>query len=473
MRIHPKVQVKMGVMPEEQDWQTINNISEYQFKQLFVLKADPDGKFNLANACRVVGTISGSFHRCAMIETASHGNFVIRVPAHGTAANWKKKHACALRSEVATMSYIREKTRVPIPKVFSYDTTALNPIQAPYILMEAAKGTPASDVWYDRRSPSDPYSWLRVTSNPAAITTTIRKRDNLLKSLANVMADLGNLTFPKTGRLQKDSSGQLYVTGTEEEPWENDEEGGPSFSSSHQLWQHKISKNAAPSQGSRLFENKRVAHVKQGLKMVLNIISSVPPMAGSRHLDDRAETFVFNHFDLGLQNIFVDSDGHITGIIDWDSCRIVPRCVGFATLPEFLQPNYYYGRLELHGLDRPSVLETMKTFQKRYAYYMVQATTRRYDNKVGDGKFTLNTPIYIGAYMAMIYGWTHCTQRFLQFMIRSIPGLQEYHNMPIEAVIARFGIAASEHQIRQRDAILSALRHGISQLFQPCIANRP
>jgi len=61
------------------------------------------------------------------------------------------------------------------------------------------------------------------------------------------------------------------------------------------------------------------------------------------------ETFVIRHDDLDLQNILVDEDGNVTGIIDWDACAAVPRCVGYTSMPTFLRrdwlPDYGLGRL--------------------------------------------------------------------------------------------------------------------------------
>jgi hypothetical protein len=44
------------------------------------------------------------------------------------------------------------------------------------------------------------------------------------------------------------------------------------------------------------------------------------------------ETFTIHHTDLDLQNIFVDDEGNVTGIIDWDKT--------FAAAPLFLQKDW-------------------------------------------------------------------------------------------------------------------------------------
>jgi aminoglycoside phosphotransferase len=63
------------------------------------------------------------------------------------------------------------------------------------------------------------------------------------------------------------------------------------------------------------------------------VFSTAPfSMPGS----EEPETFVLLHCDLDLQNVLVDDDGEVTGILDWDSCSVVPRSVGYASLPLLL-----------------------------------------------------------------------------------------------------------------------------------------
>lgn len=44
------------------------------------------------------------------------------------------------------MSFVRERTDIPIPRVLTYDTTATNPVGAPFMLMECVKGTCGMDI---------------------------------------------------------------------------------------------------------------------------------------------------------------------------------------------------------------------------------------------------------------------------------------------------------------------------------------
>ena len=51
-----------------------------------------------------------------------------------------------MQSEIDTMSFLRENTDIPIPRVFFYDTSATNPVGAPYMFMECIKGDSGMDM---------------------------------------------------------------------------------------------------------------------------------------------------------------------------------------------------------------------------------------------------------------------------------------------------------------------------------------
>ncbi|KAF9249067.1 hypothetical protein DTO006G1_8022 [Penicillium roqueforti] len=53
-----------------------------------------------------------------------------------------------LASEAATLSYLRDKSDIPVPEVFSFCPTHQNDIGVPYILMSKAHAKPlASSGW--------------------------------------------------------------------------------------------------------------------------------------------------------------------------------------------------------------------------------------------------------------------------------------------------------------------------------------
>jgi hypothetical protein len=60
--------------------------------------------------------------------------------------SWTADKAAEMQSEIDTMSFVREHTDISIPRVFAYDTTATNPVGAPFMLMECVKGTCGMDM---------------------------------------------------------------------------------------------------------------------------------------------------------------------------------------------------------------------------------------------------------------------------------------------------------------------------------------
>jgi hypothetical protein len=46
--------------------------------------------------------------------------------------------------------------------------------------------------------------------------------------------------------------------------------------------------------------------------------------------------FFLSHPDFGYQNILVDAEGNVTGIIDWDDVTVGPRQSAFARYPSWI-----------------------------------------------------------------------------------------------------------------------------------------
>jgi hypothetical protein len=88
-----------------------------------------------------------------------------------------------------------------------------------------------------------------------------------------------------------------------------------------------------------------------GVRKLLDIIVDSMPLDAPRHpppfevLDEESAKhpgcpgrfFVLRHDDLDLQNVLVDYGGNVTGIVDWDDCMMVPRCIGYSSLPTSLR----------------------------------------------------------------------------------------------------------------------------------------
>jgi hypothetical protein len=103
-----------------------------------------------------------------------------------------------------------------------------------------------------------------------------------------------------------------------------------------------------------------------GSSRLLGLIFDSPPFVNLSVLtgfSDR-ETFTLRHNDLDLQNVLVDEEGNVTGILDWDGCIAVPRCIGSVAVPRFLCTDW----LPRIDLERsPHMAWKLKEYRNEYA----------------------------------------------------------------------------------------------------------
>ncbi|KAF1939010.1 hypothetical protein EJ02DRAFT_436698 [Clathrospora elynae] len=100
---------------------------------------------------------------------------------------------------------------------------------------------------------------------------------------------------------------------------------------------------------------------------------------------DEEETFVLRHTDFDLQNILVDKDGNVAGIIDWDNCLAVPRYIGYASLPDLLRRDW---KNDYSLTDAPH----MPSWQmQKYAQFYANAMA---ETGCSDVKYTRRSAVY-------------------------------------------------------------------------------
>ncbi|KAJ7310715.1 hypothetical protein DFH08DRAFT_974394 [Mycena albidolilacea] len=90
---------------------------------------------------RIVFMSAGTFHKAYLITLTSSHQVVARVAR-------RFMPRLKTESEVATLRYLRENTRVPVPEVICYDANPYNRLGGEWILMSKAPGTPLSQVYH-------------------------------------------------------------------------------------------------------------------------------------------------------------------------------------------------------------------------------------------------------------------------------------------------------------------------------------
>jgi hypothetical protein len=260
--------------------------------------------------------IQGGFN-FVRIMGVPHGpqadRYVIKVPSTGTAARWQEADAYMLRSETKTMEYIRNKTGIRIPDTLSFSDTLSNVLSAPYVVMRAADGVPANQIWYDRDEEGKDNledAWFPSEHRQ-------KKRIVFLQSLAQQMARLQTLSFDRGGMLN-------FLDSDPRTP-----EIGPYYSwkSVHKLLElkqqdlsspacldciHPYSKSReyfmAPLE--RMWPRIKDAtldedHKHNGRRHVMETILTSKPFDAFTKPGDKKETFVLRHNDLNFQNILL------------------------------------------------------------------------------------------------------------------------------------------------------------------------
>ncbi|KAK3353980.1 hypothetical protein B0T25DRAFT_455669 [Lasiosphaeria hispida] len=256
----------------------------------------------------------GSFSVVYIVRLNRAFRAVIRIPVTGWGDGWTPVAVRAMESQVATLRLLKLHTEIPIPEVYSYDTTINNAIGAPYICMSFIPGRDLGDVWFD----------------PDLPTPLEERRVRAMKAIARSCAELAELgSFPKIGSLfmdgQEATVGPCYHWSSEGNNKWRVVESGP-YDTAHAYFKdHYV---PSSSEDTENWGNAKERVIRQ---TVLPLFPSGRSSGG----------FVLSHPDLDRQNIKLNDDGSLSGIIDWDLAHTQPPCVGYCKYPFFITRDWY------------------------------------------------------------------------------------------------------------------------------------
>ncbi|OJJ70401.1 hypothetical protein ASPBRDRAFT_197108 [Aspergillus brasiliensis CBS 101740] len=129
----------------------------------------------------------GGFNKVFLLRAKDGREVVARIPTpiagppHYTTA-----------SEVATMDFLRDILKLPVPKVLAYSTSSDNPIGAEYILMERVEGESLSSRW---------------------LSLTTEEVKDIMTQIADIERKIFDFQFPAYGCLyhKKDLGGEAQI----------------------------------------------------------------------------------------------------------------------------------------------------------------------------------------------------------------------------------------------------------------------
>ncbi|KAI1177568.1 kinase-like domain-containing protein [Nemania sp. FL0916] len=276
--------------------------------------------------CRVSSYASGAFNKLYRVECIDQ-TLIMRVSLP-VCPHYKT------RGEVATLSWLRQNTTAPVPKVVASDASNNNEIGFEWILMELMPGYRAYHKWRTMSMEQK----VTLTKRIAEIQVELFRygrpddafrgigtpyinaqgRDDISTSIAPGL--LTSLEFFIGNRLKYEVS------------------RGP-FTCSYAWLESQL--NLIVLEQTEIYDeaadddDKEDAEEILGLaRQLLSLLPQVFPSADEAN----TEPTVLWHDDLNLHNIIVSEQGEITAIVDWECVSALPMWITTET-PKFLQGN--------------------------------------------------------------------------------------------------------------------------------------
>jgi hypothetical protein len=142
-----------------------------------------------AKSCDVSDQIAiGRFSVALPIVFDDGVEWIAKFPRDKAFTKYPNIRRSKLESKVATLQLVKAKTTIPVPTVFTWDSSASNSVGCEYILMSHAKGCIL-----------DQYSNYFPTGEGTHMTN--EQKSKLYGQLARYIHELSNLRFPKIGSI--------------------------------------------------------------------------------------------------------------------------------------------------------------------------------------------------------------------------------------------------------------------------------
>ncbi|KAI0200869.1 kinase-like domain-containing protein [Astrocystis sublimbata] len=234
-----------------------------------------------------------------VLELAFSDNvyWVARIPYR----DFDNSDETSMLSEIATMKILQQQTNIPIPRVYGFETSTHNPFGYPYMFMEYLKG--------------------RTLPGGLAKTVPHHYHTRVAKQLANVFAELQNLTFTRIGRLwcgeNTDQPVEIMAMAWHSSP-------GPLETSFEYFYNERQS------------ENREILAMHPNDPDWLTACWVLKSALTQMIIEDRVRgPFPLCHLDLHYGNMLFDNEYNLTGVIDWSSAQAAPL-EQLSVSPEFL-----------------------------------------------------------------------------------------------------------------------------------------
>src|SRR5436190_11332492 len=306
-------------------------------------KVAQDVRGNIYN-CVLGDVLIGGYNICQIITFDDGLEWIVKTPARFIGEATKNR----MDSEIATLKFLAKIGTVPVPRIHDYSVSKSNPAKRPYIIMDKVPGITLLEALHDGLDP------ILV--------------DKTLEDLARFRKILQKYPFNEAGSLVLDGD-----DSDDDDTYEPSESGAESKKPDEDDFfiANLINKSSADLEiyeyrGSVFYNSlgyyvdqynlslitssfRRESHKEmEKMWMIHSYLGSLLPSYA-----EETKVFYLAHTDLSISNLLIDpSDGHVTGIIDWEFANALP--------PQAVE---HY----------PSFLSEKRRFIKRYGKTFVDA----------------------------------------------------------------------------------------------------
>ncbi|KXT08126.1 hypothetical protein AC579_27 [Pseudocercospora musae] len=388
---------------EEKYWGPIRDISESKLIELVKDVAASKSTNSLGSEWRVIKKPRGAFNQSYILESDSQQLLNVRVPACGFPSRWNEIDAKLLRDTALGMEWIRRKTDLPIPELVSFDTSLENSIGAPYILMSYLSGRPLSETW---------------PANGDDPTEVHERRLRVLKQLSQFVVSFSSLRFDRFGALG-------FPIGDDETPSIDEAlrlKDTNIFTINRKFFGLPVDRSLAELVATRkqcaesVCEKRRKYHEDRALVKSHRDTSDVslesknmPAVVAGYHslwkliqdaflavacLGTDEPEFALMQSDFNPQNMLVDEDDNIVGLIDFDCTEAIPRQIAWSCVPHWLAADWNDNFMwpaeagSLHGM----MPEDFAVYRAEYCRFLREACAG--DEALSDHRFSSKSHIY-------------------------------------------------------------------------------
>ncbi|OCL11280.1 hypothetical protein AOQ84DRAFT_229648 [Glonium stellatum] len=202
--------------------------------------------------------------------------------------------AKSMECEASTIALVRQRTRIPVPEVYAFESDSNCSVKTPFMLMECFNGNVGMDL---------------------GMEVPPEHQQNFFKDLAEIHVELSTIQLPMIGTIQRINEDGTIQQG----PLPG--LGGPFFTATEffKAWCAKVKFGLS---------NKRLSEAcgPYAAELVPSIESFPTKLAmmASRLSKFDKGLFPLIHGDFGHNNVVVNDDYQIIGVIDWEKAFAAP-----------------------------------------------------------------------------------------------------------------------------------------------------